>query len=148
MALVKIDPKKVVKTVSAMDSAIDKENSDMEKFEKTHDVKYLKFLADQQPTFFLVKSILATLQAAIQEEHYTVIMPDPKDKDAKPKMESKNQSEMLIKYFQHGCEKYEEGGKEFPCSPDLFPFSIVQEMGSYIMLRTALGDDEKKFLES
>jgi len=148
MALTKIDPKKVLKTVSIMDSAIDKENSDLDKFEKTHNIEYLKFVDGEEPTYFLVKNVPSTQQAAIQEAHYEVELPDPEEKDGKPKIKQKNQSEMLIKYFRAGCEKYEEGGKGFPCDPDTFGFSVVQEIGSFIMLRTALGDDEKKLLES
>ncbi len=146
--LQKIDPKKVVKTVSAMDGAIDKENSNMENFEKTHDLKYVKFLKDEKPTYFLIKNVATTIQAQLQEDHYEVVLPNPEDKDGKPTIKQKNQTEMLIKYFREGCEEYEEDKKKFTCDPDVFPFSIVQEIGSFIMLRTALGDDEKKLLES
>lgn len=148
MALQKIDPSKTIKTVSVLDPAIDKENSDIDKFEKTHNLEYLKFLKGEHPTYFLIKNVSTTEQASIQEAHYEIELPDADEKDAKPKIKQKNQSEMMIKYFIAGCDKYEEEGKEFACHPDMFPFAVVQEIGSFVMVRTALGDDEKKLLES
>lgn len=152
MGIAKIDPEKKIKTVSAEDSAIDVENSDMDKFEKTHNMDYLKFKAGEKPTYFLIGNLTSSQQAEIQEEHYKVKMPTPEElklnKDAKPTIEQKGQTQMLIKYFNYGCQAYEEEGKSHPCNADMFPFNVVQEIASFIMVRTALGDDEKKLLES
>ena len=152
MGIAKIDPKKKIRTVSAEDDAIDKENSDMEKFEKTHNIEYLQFKKDVEPTYFMIGNLTSSQQAEIQEKHYEVVMPTPEqlkaDKDAKPMIKQSNQTQMLIKYFEYGCQSYEESKKDHPCNADTFPFPIVQELGSYIMVRTALGDDEKKLLES
>jgi len=148
MAIEKIDPKKVRKIVSIQDEAIDKEASDMDKYEKTYNLDYVKIKEGAMPTYFLVKNVTSSAQAEIQEEHFQVELPDPEDKDGKPQIKQLKQTEMLIKYFKHGCSSYEENGKVEKCDVDLFPFSIVQEIGGFVMLRTAVGDDEKKLLES
>jgi len=148
VAIEKIDPKKVRKIVSTQDGAIDKEKSDMDKYEKTYNVDYLKFKEGIFPTYFLIKNVNTSAQATIQEDHFQVEMPDPSDKEGKPTIKQLKQTEMLVKYFKHGCSSYQEEGKIEKCDIDLFPFSIIQEIGGFIMLRTAIGDDEKKLLES
>lgn len=152
--LKKIDPTLEIKTVSSQDPAIDIENSDMEKFEKTHDLKFVKFIEGEEPTYFLIKNVMPTVQARIQQDHYKISMPDTSKlhgkelAEAKPTIEQVGQSEMMIKYFEAGCAQIEELGKKSPATADLFDFIILQEIGGYIMVRTAVGDDEKKLLES
>ena len=152
--LERIDPKKEIKTVSSQDSAIDTENSDMDKFEKTHNVDYLKFNEGEEPTYFIIKNVMTLDQAKIQQDHYQIEMPDQSKlhgeelKNAKPTIKQLAQSEMMIKYFEAGCSQIEEGGKRSDVSVDMFPFSIIQEIGGFVMVRTAVGDDEKKLLES
>lgn len=152
--LKKIDPKATIKTVSQFDDAIDTENSDMDKFEKTHDVKYLKFKEGELPTYFIISNVMTTDQAKIQQEHYKISMPDTSNMhgeelaNAKPTIEQVGQSEMMIKYFSAGCKFIEESGKQEHADANVYPFTIIQEIGGYIMLRTAIGDDEKKLLES
>ena len=152
--LERIDPKKVIKTVCSQDPAIDLDNSDMESFEKTHDLKFLKFKQGEEPTYFIIKNVMTMDQARIQQEHYKIKMPDTSKlhgkelAEAKPQIEQVGQSEMMIKYFECGCEEIEEAGKKSKVDPNMFPFSVIQEIGGYIMVRTAVGDDEKKLLES
>ena len=152
--LKKIDPKAIVKTVSQFDEAIDTENSDMDKFEKTHNVEYLKFKEGEEPTYFLISNVMTTDQAKIQQEHYKVSMPDTSQMhgeelaNAKPTIEQVGQSEMMLKYFSAGCKFIEEEGKQSKSDVNVFPFTVIQEIGGFIMLRTAIGDDEKKLLES
>lgn len=149
--LKKINPNEVFKTVSMLDSAIDKENSDMEAFEEDHKMEHLKFKEGEEPTIFNISNILTTVQSEIQEEHYKVELPSiTKDmseeqvKNLKPQIKQVKQNEMLMKYFKMGVKTFEEGGKEYPANPDIFPFAVVQELGSFVMLRTALGENEKK----
>jgi len=152
--LERIDPKKVIKTVSSQDPSIDTEASDMDKFEKTHNISYLKFKEGETPTYFILKNVMTLDQAKIQQEHYKIKMPDTSKlhgkelAEAKPTIEQVGQSEMMIKYFSAACEEIEENGTKFAVEPNMFSFAIIQEIGGFIMVRTAVGDDEKKLLES
>ena len=48
MAIQKIDPNKKIKIVSLQDTAIDKENSNLEEYDKDRDLKHLKFLESEE----------------------------------------------------------------------------------------------------
>ena len=151
MSIAKIDPKQTIKIVSVLDDAIDTEKSNMENYEENYDLKDLKFLEGQFPTYFIIKNILSTSQVIIQQDHLKVELPDikpgqrlSKDDVKKVKVKQVDQGQMLIKYFKEGCQKYEEEGKQFDCDPDLFSSQIIQEIGSFIMLRSSLGDKRKK----
>lgn len=159
MALTKIDPKKVFKTVSLQDPAIDREATGEEKmgeFENSYDMSLLKFKEGEHPTIFHIRNLVSSDEARIKQAHQIVEFPDldPEKlkgsdlKKIRPKIMQKDQQEMMIKYFNSAVSAYEENGKVESCNADLFPFSIVQEIGSLVMLRTELGDDLKNFLGS
>lgn len=151
--LKKIDPKHIAKTVSIEDPAIDEEatgKENLEKFEDTHNIKLLKFKEGEHPTIFHCKNIGGSDQAEIQEQHYKIDMPDiskiknPKDiKNIKPKAKIEKTTSMMLKYFYSGIKKYEEGGTVHDIETDMFPLHIMMELGSFVMNRATLGDDEK-----
>lgn len=136
--------------VSLEDGAIDKENSDITKYQDTYDMKHLKFKTGESPTIFHVKNMTEEDQAEIQDAHYKIKMPDQKMlhgeelKNAKPTIETVDQTKMILKYFYKCVEVFEEDGKEQKLEKGMFPFTIVQELGSQVMVRTMMGDEEKK----
>lgn len=157
MALSKVDPSKIFKTCSILDPAIDKEatgEGNMKKFEDNYNIKLLKFKQDDFPTIFHIANILSSDEAKIKQDHLKIEFPELENasqetlktiklKEIKPKVTQVNSQEMMIKYFNNGVMKYEENGTEFECNADNFSYSITQEIGSLIMIRSQLGDDLK-----
>jgi len=148
--LKKIDPTKEIKTVSIMDSSIDKEatgEENLKKFEDSHDLALLKFKEGDEPTYFIIKNIDPEAQLEIQEAHYVVEMPELKEgmkkEDIKPKITQKNTSKMMLTYFRSGCSEIEEAGVRSKIDIKELPLSVIQEIGGFIMIRSSLGDDEK-----
>ncbi len=156
MALNKFDPKLEFRLVSVLDPAIDQKNSDMKAFEQDHDIDVLKFVEGEHPTIFIIKNILSSAQAEINEAHIKVELPDDLDlstldindpealKKIKPKVKREKQTEMMMKYFNQCCSEYEENGKRTPCSADTFSLPIVQEIGTIAMVRAQLGEQKRK----
>lgn len=146
MAIRRIDPNFRKKVVSAMDEAIDVENSDMKSYAQTLDEKHIKFHKDQKPTYFLVKPIDPMSELEITEVHQKITPPGI-DKDGKPTRISihfDRQSEMSLKYFKACVTEVEEDGKIIPVKFEEFPMAVLQEIGSYAMLYAKLGDQQKK----
>lgn len=160
MALSKIDPSKIFKTVSTMDPAIDKEATGEENwknFQESYDMSFLKFKQGEFPTIFNIVNILSSEEAKIKQDHMKIEYPELENggdiqsidlKNIRPTIKQVNGQEMMIKYFNFGVKEYEENGQKFPCSADVFPYGIVQEIGALIMMRTQLGDDLKNVLGS
>lgn len=162
MALGKIDPKSVFKTCSTLDPAIDNEATGEEgikQFEESYNMKFLKFKENEHPTVFHIMNILSTDEAKIKQDHLKIEFPELEDaseqtlktvkvKELKPKITQVKSQEMMIKYFNNAISVYSEkdkAGKDqsFPCNADIFPYTIVQEMGSLVMMRTQVGEDLK-----
>lgn len=159
MALQKIDPTKIFKTCSTLDPAIDKDatgEKGIEEFEKSYDMKNLKFKEGEFPTIFHIKNILSSDEAKIKQDHMRITFPEKnngelksiKVSEMKPKIEQINSQEMLIKYFNSSIDNAEENLIIFPLKADNVPFSIVQEIGTLIMLRTQLGEGYRELLKS
>lgn len=162
MALNKIDPVKVFKTCSAQDPAIDIEvtgKDGMKEFEESYEMKHLKFKEGEFPTILHIQNILSSGEAKIKQEHMKVEFPQLDNKspdqlksinisELKPKVKQVKSSEMMVKYFNAAISVAEEDGKTFPCSADMFAFSVVQEIGSIILMRTQVGEDLKNALKS
>jgi hypothetical protein len=162
MALSKIDPKKVFKTCSILDPAIDKEatgEKNMKEFEESYNMSLLKFKDGEFPTIFHIMNILSSDEAKIKQEHLKIDFPEldnssedeikaMKPKNLKPVVRQINTQEMMVKYFKSAVQVYEENGQVFPCEVDVFPYTVVQEIGSIVMMRTQIGDDLKNVLGS
>lgn len=162
MALNKIDPTKIFKTCSLMDPSIDIEatgKEQMKQFEESYDMKYLKFKAGDFPTIFHIQNILSSDEAKIKQDHMKIEFPELDNKteeemksinisEVKPKFKQVNSQEMLVKYFNSAISMAEENNQTFPCSADMFPYTVVQELGSLVMMRTQLGDDLKNAFKS
>lgn len=151
MAVSKFNPESEFKVVSTMDGAIDQENSDLEKYQENRDMKHIKFKEGEVPTYFILKNVVSSEQANIQEEHFKVEMPeiDPQEMAKKskeeldqirPTIKRERQTEMMIKWFNKACQHYEENGKRHPCNSDMFGLAIVQEIGSVAMMRASMGE--------
>lgn len=148
-----IDPKAVTKIVSMSDDAIDKENSDLVLYQETYDIKHLKFIEGEKPTYFMIGNIGSTDLVQIQQDHYVTEMPKlaPGEvldmKTFKPKITPVKTGEMLVKYFRHGVKKIITENQELIMSDDLLdtiPSIVLQEIGAFIMQRSFLNDSKKK----
>ena len=162
MALSKVDPKKVFKTVSTLDPAIDKDatgEKKLEEYSESYDMSLLKFKTGEFPTVFHVNNILSSDEAKIKQDHLLIKFPElegateetlknVKIKDMKPEVTQVKSQEMMVKYFNYAILNYEENNEMFPCSADMFPYAIVQEIGAIIIMRTQVGDDLKNALGS
>lgn len=156
MALQKIDPTKIFKTCSVLDPAIDKEatgEEGMASFEKSYDMKFLKFKEGEFPTIFHIKNILSSDEAKIKQAHLKITFPEIKGElkgakigEVKPKVEQVNSQEMLVKYFNDAIDCAEENNVIFPIKADNISFTIVQEIGTLVMLRTQLGENFRESL--
>lgn len=157
MGIKRIDPNKIIKVCSLTDDAIDQEAMGQEAWEKyidTYDFSLLKFKEGSQPTIFLMKNLLSTEEAKIKQDHIKVTFPEIADKtpdelkkidmkNLRPKVEQVNYNEMLVKYFDYTVTHFEEGNTKEPASASMFPFSVVQELGSLALTRSQLGDELK-----
>jgi len=154
MSLKRLNPNSIFKICSTQDPAIDKEatgEENLTKYSETHDIALLKFVEGKLPTIFHVKNISPEDEAEIQEDHYVIQMPDldklegEKLKKAKPSVKQVKQQQMFMKYFKAGVKHIEDDGKIEPTfTPGEWPLSIQQEIGGYIMIKSALGAEEKK----
>lgn len=131
--------------------SIEKDYEDRrKKYEEKYDISLLKFLKDEYPTVFLAKNVMSDSVAKIYQEHYKIKMPETIEgiknisKENRPKVEIKDQNQMIISYFNMAISEYEENEKKFPCSSNTFSFAIVQEIGSHVMMINQLGESEKK----
>jgi hypothetical protein len=149
-----IDPKLTIKVVSISDSAIDKQNSDMVKYQETYDTSFLKFLETETPTFFVIANVGSAELVSIQQDHYVTELPkiEPGQtqeelKNMKVKVSVVRQGEMLLKYFKAGCKKIIDRNKEIEVTDDVMntiPPMALQELGSFIMSRSILDESKKK----
>jgi len=147
MAIKLIDPNAVVRLISIQDEAVDLENSDVKAYGNTLNLKHIKFLEGMTPTFFLTKNINPITQAEINEVHYQ-FTPVGNDKTTgkplPPQVDVVSRGSMMVKYFTEGVKQIEENGvaRDFVIAE--IPGPIIQEIGSYVMTRSNLGDDQKK----
>jgi hypothetical protein len=144
----------IKKVVSTQDEAIDKEKSSMVDYQKEYDISHLVFVEGQIPDYFIVNNIGSSDLVTIQQEHYVTEMAPIKQGASLEEMK-KNQvtikpvrtGEMLVKYFKAGCKKIISGDKTIEIDDafiDTIPSSILQEIGSYIMMRSTISESKKK----
>lgn len=146
MAIRRLDPNAVKKVVSAMDEAVDIEKSNMQLYAQSLDMKHIVLKPELKPTYFLIKNIDPISELKITEAHQR-ITPPGKDKDGvafKAKVEFIDQGQMSLKYFEHCVRNVEEDGKILPIEPAQFSLTIIQEIGSYAMLWSKVGENLKK----
>jgi hypothetical protein len=146
MAIKRLDPKAITKLVSISDEAIDKVTSDVKAYADTLDVSHLKFKEGELPTYFIIQNVDATLQAELKEKHYKIVPPTI-GADGKPigaKVNVVGEGSMMIEYFKAGVKFIEDNGVQEPADITTVPFIVIQEIGSYVMVRTSLGDKLKK----
>ena len=154
MGIKLLDPQNIIKIVSITDDAIDRENCDMVEYSKKYDISLLKFLADNQPTYFYMKNVMSTELVAIQQDHYIAEIPaitpgmtQEQLQNNKIKVTPVKTGEMLVKYFKSGCDAIEIEGVKQTLTDDLLnrlPPAIIQEMGSFIMMRSNMSASKKK----
>lgn len=136
----RLDRKTVFKFVSLMDSAIDSEKSDVEKYVKTLDLKHIKFKDGETPTFFLATNILAEQRAEILDKHYVI----EHTQGEKAKTKITNHNSMMIEYFNVSVKNIEEGGQIKPADKEEFTGETKIEVGAYVSRLSSLGEEEKK----
>jgi len=142
------------KVVSVQDDAIDKEKSDMVAYSKEYDISHLVFIDGQTPDFFVINNVSSSDLVAIQQDHYVTEIAPIKPGATLEEMK-RNQviikpvktGEMLIKYFSKGCKAIHSGTKVTAVDEaliDTIPSTILQEIGSYIMMRSTVSESKKK----
>lgn len=142
----RIDPNATIKLVSVTDEAIDSEKSDLKSYAGTLDLKHIVVKDGLQPTYFVVGNISNKDQSTIKNEHSRLIAPsiDKEGKQVHGRMVNLDEAGMYVKYFDKGVKKLIEDGKDVSVSIDEIPFMVIQEVGSYVWLRTIVGDRLKK----
>lgn len=151
MAVKRLDPNAVLKIVSIKDEAIDLDKSNVEAYLKHRDYKRdLVFKEGMQPTLFLVRNILTTKNKEIEKDHYIWEPQGVDPKTGKPlpaTLKIEDQPGLVLKYFEAGCKEIEEfkDGQwvKESITVDSFSPAIVEEIGSFIYLRSKLGDRQK-----
>lgn len=154
MGIKLLDPQSEIKIVSITDDAIDKENSDLVEYSKNYDVSLLKFFPDIVPTFFSIKNVMSTELVQIQQDHYKAEIPEitpgmtPEElKNTKIKVTPVKTGEMLVKYFKYGVDSMIDGSTVTKLTDDIInriPPHIIQEIGSFIMMRSMPSSSKKK----
>lgn len=142
------------KIVSTLDDAIDAEKSNLMEYVKEYDVKHLVFNEGMVPDYFVIKNIGSSDLVEIQQDHYiTEIAPIKAGasledmKKNRVKVTPVKTGEMLIKYFLKGCIKIIRPTDELILSKDtldMIPSAVLQEVGSYIMMRSTVTEIKKK----
>lgn len=154
MAINYIKLNETKKVVSTQDEAIDKLQSNMVEYAKEYDIAHLVFVEGQKPDFFIVNNIGSSDLVTIQQDHYITEMAPIKQGATIEEMK-KNQvtikpvrtGEMLVKYFKAGCKKVISGDKTIEIDDafiETIPSSVLQEIGSYIMMRSTISESKKK----
>ena len=69
MAFKALDRNEVIEAVSVDDPAIDQNNSDIEAYKDSHDIKHLSFIEGEQPTVFHIGTISFMKFAEIKDKH-------------------------------------------------------------------------------
>ena len=146
MAIRRLDPKAVKKVVSAMDEAVDIEKSNMALYAQSLDMKHIVLKPELKPTYFLIKNIDPISELKITEAHQRITPPsvDSSGVKHKAKVEFIDQGQMSLKYFEHCVREVEEDGQILPVEPAQFSLTIIQEIGSYAMLWSKVGENLKK----
>jgi hypothetical protein len=146
MAIKRINPKATVKLVSVTDDAIDYEKSDLKAYGTSLNLEHVKFKDGAVPTYFIAQNISVPNQIDITEKHYKIIPPsrDADGKEIPAKVDVTDRTNMLLKYFEAAVKEVEEDGKVSSIMMDELHPIVVQEIGSYVMLRTTVGDELKK----
>jgi len=147
MAIHRLDPKAVKKVVSAMDDAIDPVKSNFVDYAQTLDLKHLVFKEGMKPTFFLIRCIDPIKELKINEAHQRITPPhidEKTQKATKAKVEFVHEGEMSLKYFEACVKEVEEDGKISPIQTNELSLTILQEIGSFAMLYSKVGENLKK----
>lgn len=147
MAIRRLDPKAVKKVISAMDDAVDHDGSNMVAYAQTLDQKHLKLKEGVKPTYFLIRNIDPISELKINEAHQRIVPPsvDPVTKKQVPaRISFVNEGEMSLKYFEFCVKEVEEDGKVSPIKIEELPLTVLQEIGSYAMLHSKVGENLKK----
>ena len=142
MAVKRLDPKALHKIVSATDEALDLEKSDLKGYAETMDLSKLVFKEGLHPTFFLAKNVSAIDYVTLHDKHF--IINPPTKEGGKAHVEIKDQGVMFIKYFELAVKQIEENGVVQDITMDMFPGSVIHEIGSYVMLLAEVGEARKK----
>ena len=140
MALSKIDPKNRYKYVSLNDPAIDLENSDLEKYKESKDIKYLVFKNEEYPTYFLLRDLTSREKTEVMSKYMRVDIL----KGEMIQREDTNALMMSHEVFDMCCKEIEEQEKLEKIVSDNFDSQIVQEISNVCMEKSALSSTEKK----
>jgi hypothetical protein len=110
-----------------------------EQYIDTLDEAKLKFKEGEKPSYFLIRCLLNSEMAALNEKHITI---DP----VKKRVDYKDRNKWFLDHFDLGCLGIIEGNAlpAVQVNPDDLPVGVAIAVGSIISLFTSTGKHLKK----
>lgn len=146
----KLDPSARFKVICVFDDSLISESAEelaalKEKNEESRYSKYLEkfdesllqFKPDAKPTYFVVRGLTHSEQAAMNEKYYIF------DTSAKHMKTKGDRIAMYLEMFRLGCVETEDAGLKSPLDPESIPFNIAAEVGSIVHLISILSKSAK-----
>lgn len=147
MAFKAIDRSETLKVVSTNDPAIDLNKSDVESYNKSHDLKHLSFKAGEEPTYFEMGTITFMKFAEIKDKHISF---DLGDNGGEIKTNLFGLTADSLRYSLRKADnlpfpiKIERGRLSDTTMDKLARLGIVEELGNIALNLNGFGDDEEK----
>jgi hypothetical protein len=147
MAFKAIDKKEILGIVSINDPSIDKELSDIEAYEDTHDRKHLVFSGDEVPTIFNIGSMSYMTFSGIKDKHITVELNDDGQGIRT------NVFGLTADALRHSLKsaenlpfdlKFEKGKLSNSTMDKLARLGVIEELGNIALAVNGFGDDDEK----
>lgn len=151
MSIKRVDPKATFKIISEFDSALISETQEelRELAKEKKDTRYMQYLEsfdesklifkpDEKPTYFVIRCLLNSEFAVIQERHMEVNV------ETKT-FRAKNSSLMMFDLFNTAClGMIDENGNTVKVTADEVGMAVATGIGATISMLTTLGKHLKK----
>ena len=147
MAFKAIDRNEVVEVVSADDPAIDLDNSDLDAYKDSHDIKHLNYKKDEQPSVFHIGTISFMKFSEIKDRHISF------DLGGNSQEIKTNLFGLTADALRYSLKKADnlpfkiriERNRVSDTTMDkLARLNIVEELGNMALNINGFGDDDKK----
>jgi|TARA_Y100000296_G_C5144784_1_gene243086 hypothetical protein len=147
MAFKAIDRNEVVEVVSADDPAIDLDNSDLDAYKDSHDIKHLNYKKDEQPSVFHIGTISFMKFSEIKDRHISF------DLGGNGQEIKTNLFGLTADALRYSLKKADnlpfkiriERNRVSDTTMDkLARLNIVEELGNMALNINGFGDDDKK----
>jgi len=147
MAFKAIDRSEAIKVVSVDDPAIDQDNSDIEAYKNSHDMKDLAFVDGEEPTIFEIGTISYMKFAEIKDRHIRFELGGDGQEI------NTNLFGLTADALRHSMKKatnlpfklkIERGKLSDSTMNKLARLGIVEELGNVALNLNGFGDDDEK----